>query len=400
MGGNGMALLNSLAAMQPELAAWRRQLHANPELDMDTHATAAFVAEKLTAFGCDAVVTGIGKTGVVGLIRGRLGAGPTVGLRADMDALPIVEETGAPYASSRKGVMHACGHDGHTAMLLGAARHLAETRHFAGTVAVIFQPGEEMSGGGKAMLEDGLMERFAIASVYGMHNMPGLAVGKFAIRSGAMMGSGDAFAIEITGKGGHAAHPHDTVDPIFIGAQIVSALQGIVSRNTDPLDSVVISITRFQAGDSANVIPQRALLWGTIRSLNTAQHLKARARVKATAEGIATALGGTAVVNPELEMLYPVTFNHPRETAVAIAAARDVAGEANVDTAVAPTLGTEDFSFMLEKRPGAYIFLGNGDSAFCHHPAYDFNDEAIAHGVSYWVRLAERVLAPHDHPGI
>lgn len=389
-----MALLNSIVELQPELTAWRRHLHTHPELDMDTHETAAFVAEKLRSFGCDEVVTGIGKTGVVGLIKGRQGDGPVVGFRADMDALPILEETGAEYASTRSGKMHACGHDGHTVMLLGAARHLAATRNFAGTVAVIFQPGEEMSGGGKAMLEDGLMDRFNIASVYGMHNLPGLDVGKFSIRTGAIMGSGDGFSIEITGKGGHAAHPQDTIDPIFIGAQIVSALQGIVARNTDPMESVVVSITKFQAGDSSNVIPHRALLWGTIRSLNTALHLKARERVKATAEGIATALGGVAVVNADMEMLYPVTFNHARETAIAIAAARDVAGEAQVDTARPPTLGTEDFSFMLEERPGAYIFVGNGDSAFCHHPAYDFNDEAIGYGVSYWVKLAEKILMP------
>lgn len=389
-----MPLLNSAVESQAEIAAWRRELHANPELDLDTHATAAFVAEKLKQFGCDQVVTGIGRTGVVGLITGRLGGGPTVGLRADMDALPIVEESGVAYASRVPGKMHACGHDGHTAMLLGAARHLCTTRAFRGRVAVIFQPGEELSGGGKLMLEDGLMERFEISSVFGMHNRPGLAVGSFAIRPGAMMASGDAFSIEISGKGGHAAHPHRAIDPIFIGAQIVSALQGIVARNTSPMDAIVISITQFHAGDSNNVIPQRAMLSGTIRSLDTKLHLRTRELVKQTAEGIARSLGGEAKVNPDLEMLYPVTFNHARETAIAAAVARDIAGEASVQTDIAPTMGTEDFSFMLEKRPGAYIFLGNGDTAFCHHPAYDFNDAAIPYGISYWVRLAEKVLGP------
>ena len=389
-----MPLLNSAIESQAEITLWRRDLHTNPELDLDTHQTAAFVAEKLKAFGCDEVVTGIGRTGVVGIINGRLGDGPTLGLRADMDALPIFEESGVLHASRTAGKMHACGHDGHTAMLLGAARHLCATRAFGGRVAVIFQPGEELSGGGKLMLEDGLMERFDIASVYGMHNRPGMAVGQFAIRSGAMMASGDAFSIEVTGKGGHAAAPHKTVDPIFIGAQIVTALQGIVSRNTGPTDSIVVSITQFHAGESNNVIPQRAFLSGTIRSLDTKLHLRTRELVKQTAEGIARSLGGEAVVNPNLEMLYPVTFNHARETAIATGAARAVAGEANVQTDIPPVMGAEDFSFMLEKRPGAYIFTGNGDTAFCHHPAYDFNDAAIPHGMSYWVKLAETVLAP------
>ncbi len=325
-----MPLLNSALEFQAEITAWRRELHTNPELDLDTHQTAAFVAGKLKSFGCDEVVTGIGRTGVVGVINGRLGDGPTLGLRADMDALPIIEESGVPHASHNVGKMHACGHDGHTAMLLGAARHLAATRAFRGRVAVIFQPGEELSGGGKLMLEDGLMERFDITSVYGMHNRPGMAVGQFAIRPGAMMASGDAFSIEITGKGGHAAAPHKAVDPIFIGAQIVTALQGIVSRNTGPTDSIVVSITQFHAGESNNVIPQRALLSGTIRSLDTKLHLRTRELVKQMAEGIARSLGGEAVVNPDLEMLYPVTFNHPRETAIAADVARAVAGEANV----------------------------------------------------------------------
>jgi hippurate hydrolase len=388
-----MPLLNGIEQLTTEATQWRRHLHANPELDLDTVETAAFVAEKLRAFGCDEVVSGVGGNGVVGIITGRHGDGPTLGLRADMDALPILENTGLPYASRVPGRMHACGHDGHTAMLLGAARHLAETRNFKGRVALVFQPGEEVSGGGKLMIEDGLLDRFKIASIYAMHNMPGVPLGQFALRAGAFMGSGDAFEIVITGKGGHAAHPDLCVDPILIGAQVVTALQSIVARSMDPMESVVVSVTRFNAGDSSNVIPPQAVLGGTIRSLNTAQHLKARALVKQTAEGIAAAMGGQATVDPETEMLYPVTYNHPAETALALAAARDVAGAHNVDDDYPASMGTEDFSFMLEKRPGAYILLGNGDTPFCHHPAFTFSDEAMAYGISYWVRLAETALA-------
>jgi hippurate hydrolase len=388
-----MPLLNRALDLQPEIAAWRRHLHMNPELMYDTVETAAFVADKLREFGCDEVATGIGRTGVVGVIAGRHGDGPAVGLRADMDALPIVEETGAPHASKVPGRMHACGHDGHTAMLLGAARHLAETRNFRGRVALIFQPAEEGGGGGLAMVRDGLMERFAIESVYGMHNFPSLPVGHFAIRQGPIMAATDCFAIKVTGKGGHAALPHKTVDPIFIGAQIVSALQGIVSRNADPLDSLVVSITQFLAGEAINVIAPSATLIGTTRSLKPETREFAERRIRATAEGIARALGGEAEIDYKFEMGYPVTFNHARETEIALGVAREVAGERAVIPDIAPIMGAEDFSFMLEARPGAFIFVGNGDTPFCHHPAYDFNDAAIPAGVSYWVRLAETVLA-------
>ncbi len=388
-----MPLLNRAIELQPEIAAWRRDLHMNPELLFDTERTSAFVADKLKSFGCDDVVTGIGRTGVVGVIKGRHGKGPAVGLRSDMDALPIVEETGLEYASKIPGRMHACGHDGHMAMLLGAARHFCETRNFRGQVAVIFQPAEEGGAGGQEMVKDGLMERFGIESVYGLHIWPGLPVGQFALRAGALMAAMDVFSITVRGKGGHAALPHLTIDPIFIGAQVVSALQGIASRNADPLESVVVSVTQFNAGEVHNVIPQSAKLIGTIRSLKRELRELAMTNLRRTAEGVAAALGGEAVVSDEHVLPYPVTFNHARESVVAATAARNVAGEKNVSDSISPDMGAEDFSFMLEARPGAMILLGNGDSAFCHHPAFDFNDEAIPYGISYWVHLAETVLA-------
>lgn len=387
-----MPLLNRAVELQPEIAAWRHELHMNPELMFDTHKTSAFVADKLKSFGCDDVVTGIGRTGVVGVIKGRHGKGPAVGLRSDMDALPIIEETGLAYASKVPGRMHACGHDGHMAMLLGAARHLCETRNFRGSVAVIFQPAEEGGAGGLEMVKDGLMERFGIQSVYGLHNWPGLPVGQFALRPGALMAAMDVFSITIRGKGGHAALPHLTIDPIFIGSQIISALQGIASRNADPLESVVVSVTQFNAGEAHNVIPQSAKLIGTVRSLKRELRELAMTNLRRTAEGVAAALGGEAVVSDEQVLPYPVTFNHARETGVAAAAARNVAGEKSVNDNYPPDMGAEDFSFMLEARPGAMIFMGNGDSAFCHHPAFDFNDAAIPYGISYWVHLAETVL--------
>jgi amidohydrolase len=386
-----MPILNRAAEMQDEISAWRRHLHTMPELLYDVHRTAGFVAEKLAEFGCDEVVTGIGRTGVVGIIQGRLGQGATVGLRADMDALPIEEKTGKPYASTVPGRMHACGHDGHTAMLLGAARYLAETRNFAGRVAVIFQPAEEGGAGARAMVEDGLIERFDIARVYGMHNMPGLPLGQFAIRPGPIMAATAEFTIKVRGKGGHAAMPHTTIDPIVIASDMVLALQTIASRNANPVEAVVVSVTKFHAGDAYNVIPQTAEIGGTIRSLSGDVGALARRRVREICEGIAAAHGATADI--AVVVNYPVTENDPDEALFAGAVAAEIAGEANVDGAVAPVMGGEDFSFMLQARPGAFIFLGNGDSAGLHNPAYDFDDEAIAWGVSYWVRLAERALA-------
>jgi amidohydrolase len=385
-----MPILNSAIEMQPEIAKWRRHLHEMPELQYDVHKTAAFVANKLREFGCDEVVTGIGRTGVVAIIKGNKGSGTTIGLRADMDALPITEATGLPHASKTPGKMHACGHDGHTAMLLGAAKHLAETRNFTGSVALIFQPAEEGGAGGRAMVRDGMMERFAISQVYGMHNMPGLDVGKFAIRPGAIMASTDEFTITVKGRGGHAAMPHRTIDPVFVSAQLVNAFQGIVSRNADPLESLVISVTQFHAGDAQNVIPQSAELGGTVRTLNSEMRDFAEMRMKEVAAGVASAYG--AEIDIRYHRNYPVTFNHEHETHFAIDIASGLSGAANVDTNTPPVMGGEDFSYMLEARPGAFIFIGNGETAYLHHPEYDFNDDIIPHGVSYWVSLAETAL--------
>ncbi|MGB3832350.1 MAG: M20 aminoacylase family protein [Mesorhizobium sp.] len=386
-----MPILNRAAEMQDEVAGWRRHLHANPELSFDVVETAAFVADKLKSFGCDEVATGIGRTGVVGVIRGRLGEGATIGLRADMDALPIAETTGKPYASRNPGRMHACGHDGHTAMLLGAAKYLAETRNFAGSVAVIFQPAEEGGGGGNEMVKDGMMERFGIAKVFGMHNMPGLPVGQFAIRPGPIMAATAEFTIRVKGRGGHAAMPQTTIDPIMIASQLVGALQTIVSRSADPVEALVVSVTKFHAGDAHNVIPETAEIAGTVRTLKKEVARKAEERIRALCAGLAASFG--AAIEVDYDANYPVTFNHERETVFAADVAAAVAGEAQVHRAIQPLMGGEDFSYMLEARPGAFIFVGNGDTAGLHHPAYDFNDEAIAHGMSYWVRLAETALA-------
>jgi hippurate hydrolase len=391
-----MPIVNRVADLQPDIAAWRQDIHAHPELLYEVHRTAALVAEKLKEFGCDEVITGMGRTGVVGLIKGRKPAAEgqdvkTLGLRADMDALPIEEATGLAYASKNKGVMHACGHDGHTAMLLGAARYLAETRNFAGEVAVIFQPAEEGGAGAKAMMDDGLLDRFKIDQVYGMHSSPGLDVGKFAIRSGAYMASGNRINVTIQGVGGHAAWPHNTIDPVLVGAQLVVALQSIVSRSVDPLDAAVISMSMFHAGDASNVIPHTATLNGTVRTLNPRVRELIAKRVKEVCDGVAGMTG--AKIELDYRAGYPVLVNHAAQTEVAARVASEVAGTGNVNANAAPMLGAEDFAFMLEEKPGAFIFIGNGDSAGLHHPAYNFNDEAIVYGTSYWIRLVETQLA-------
>jgi amidohydrolase len=385
-----MPIVNRVAAFSDEIAAWRQDIHTHPELDYDVHRTAGIVAAKLRAFGCDEVVEGIGRTGVVGVIRGSRPGGKVIGMRADMDALPIVEATGKPYASTTPGKMHACGHDGHTAMLLGAARYLAETRNFAGTAVVIFQPAEEGGGGGKAMVDDGLMERFGITEVYGMHNMPGLPVGSFALRPGPLMAAADRFTIRIEGRGSHAAHPHMSIDTVAITAQIITALQTIVSRNVDPLDAAVVSVTYLRAGETFNVLPQTAEMKGTVRSLRPEVQDLLEQRVTEVVTGVAAMHGASATV--DYFRGYPSTVNHPDQTAFAASVAADVAGGDKVDANVLPTMGAEDFSFMLLERPGAFIFVGNGDTAGLHHPAYDFDDRAIPVGVSYWARLAETAM--------
>jgi len=385
-----MPIVNRVADLHREITAWRRDLHAHPELQYDVHRTAASVADKLRSFGCDDVVSGIGRTGVVGVIRGRKAGRKVIGLRADMDALPLEEETGLPHKSTVPGKMHACGHDGHTAMLLGAAKYLAETRNFAGTAVLIFQPAEEGGGGGLAMVRDGLITRFGIEEVYGMHNYPGIPLGQFAIRPGPMMAAADHIEIALEGKGGHAARPHLAVDTILVGAQIINQLQSIVSRNVDPLESAVVSICMFQAGHTDNVIPQHARLRGTARSLKPEVRKLLQKRIGEIVAGTAKLYGATARVT--CTMGYPVVVNHERETAFAAEVAREIAGPDKVNTDVPPVMGAEDFAYMLLERPGAFIFVGNGDSAGLHHPAYDFNDEVIPVGTSYWVRLAETAL--------
>jgi hippurate hydrolase len=389
-----MPIVNRVADLHPDITAWRRNIHEHPELLYDVHRTAAFVADRLREFGCDEVVTGMGKTGVVGVIKGKKPAGngeiKVIGLRADMDALPIQEATDLPYASKTPGKMHACGHDGHTAMLLGAARYLAETRNFAGDAVMIFQPAEEGGAGAKAMIKDGLMDRFKIEQVYGMHNGPGIPVGSFAIRPGPIMASTASIDIGIEGYGGHAARPHKCVDSVMVGVQLIQALQQIVSRNVDPLDSAVISICEFHAGDARNVIPQTAHLAGTVRTLTPEVSELIEKRVREVCAGVAQITGAGIALT--YEHGYPVTVNHPVQTDTAIRIATDVAGDGHVHE-TPPLMGAEDFSYMLQARPGAFIFCGNGDSAGLHHPAYNFNDDAILYGTSFWIKLVENTLA-------
>ncbi|OYU88435.1 MAG: amidohydrolase [Bradyrhizobiaceae bacterium PARB1] len=386
-----MSIIDRIAELQPEITAWRRDLHQHPELLYDVHRTAAFVAEKLKAFGCDEVVEGMGRTDVVGVIKGKKGTGGVIGLRADMDALPIEEQTNLPYASKTPGKMHACGHDGHTSMLLGAAQYLAETRNFAGDAVVIFQPAEEGGAGADAMIKDGLMDRFGIQKVYGMHNNPGMPIGSFSMRSGPIMAAMDRIGITIEGVGGHAAYPHKTIDPVMAGSQLIMAFQSIVSRTVSPLDSAVISICEFHAGHASNVIPASAELRGTVRTLRKEVRDLVEKRMNEVCAGVALQTGARITLN--YDRGYPVVVNHPEETRLAAKIAGEVGGAANVATDMEPVMGAEDFAYMLEARPGAFIFMGNGDSAGLHHPAYNFNDDAIVYGSSYWVKLVETSLA-------
>ncbi|MDP5215595.1 M20 aminoacylase family protein [Ruegeria sp. 2205SS24-7] len=382
-----MPVKNRFAELQDEITEWRRDIHANPEILFDTHRTSALVADKLREFGCDEVVTGIGRTGVVGVIKGKSdSAGKVIGLRADMDALPIHEATGLDYASKTPGAMHACGHDGHTAMLLGAAKYLAETRNFDGTAVIIFQPAEEGGGGGREMCEDGMMDRWGIQEVYGMHNWPGQPVGSFAIRPGAFFAATDQFEITLEGKGGHAAKPQTTVDSTVMASKVVLALQTIVSRNADPTDQLVVSVTSFETSSNAfNVIPQKVFLKGTVRTMSTEMRDLAEQRIKEICAGIATTFGGTADVT--YHRGYPVMVNSEAQTEFAAGVARNVSGKCDDAPLV---MGGEDFAFMLEERPGAYILVGNGDTAMVHHPEYNFNDEAIPAGCSWWAGIVEQ----------
>ncbi|MGX9144666.1 M20 aminoacylase family protein [Mesorhizobium sp. 128a] len=374
--------------LKAEATVWRRYLHQVPELDYRVHETAKFVAEKLASFGVDHIEEGIAETGVVALINGRLGEGPTIGLRADMDALPIVETSGKAWASRVPGKMHACGHDGHTSMLLGAAKYLASTRNFKGTAVLIFQPAEEDGQGAQKMVQEGIMDKFGVSHVFGMHNMPGLGVGQFGICDGAIMAALDEFDIVVHGKGGHAASPHQCIDPLVVGTQIVSALQTLVSRNMDPADALVVSVTKFTGSSAYNIIPDKISLGGTVRTLSSEVRNFAQRRIELCADGVARGMG--ASIEYSYRRLEPMTFNHTSGTTQAVKAAVDLVGSDCVNDKIKPLMGSEDFAYMLQARPGAFIFLGNGATAGLHNPAYDFDDDAIPYGIGYWVNLVER----------
>lgn len=384
-----MPVKNRIADLHEEVAGWRRDIHENPEILYETHRTSALVAEKLQSFGCDEVATGIGRTGVVAVIKGRSDSkGRAIGLRADMDALPMQEQTGLAHASKIPNAMHACGHDGHTAMLLGAAKYLAETRNFDGTAVLIFQPAEEGGNGGEAMCKDGMMERFGIDEVYAIHNQPELELGKFAIRPGPILASVDEFTVILQGRGGHAAKPQETVDTTVMMSHIICALQTVVSRNVDPVLQGVLTVTSAETSSKAfNVIPDRAEVRGTIRTHASEVRKLIPERIQAIVDGMAQSFGGSADLSFHLGV--PVTVNDAQATDFARAAAETVSGAGTCEE-VPLSMGGEDFSFMLEERPGAMIRLGNGPSAGLHHPEYDFNDDAIPTGISWFAEMIEQ----------
>ena len=391
-----MPVLNTLADRAAEIAGWRHHLHATPELAYEEHTTAAFVAQHLRDFGLDEVHTGIGRTGVVGVLHGARGpagsAMRSIGLRADMDALPIIEASGVAYASRTPGRMHACGHDGHTAMLLAAARLLTQTRGFDGTAVFIFQPAEEAGAGAAAMLADGLLERFPIRAAFGLHNRPGMPLGTFGTRPGPFLGATTEFFVTVSGRGAHAAEPHAAADPIVALAQIVVALQTAIARNAAPSDTAVLTVTRLTGGGAINVIPEAAAFEGTIRCFSTATQALLKRRLREIAGGVAGALGCTAEVR--FEDGYPVLVNDPAETEFAAGVAREIAGAAGVATDLPMWPGAEDFAYFAQRLPCAFLLIGNGDSAPLHHPRFDFADAAAPWGASYWVRLVERALPP------
>jgi hippurate hydrolase len=391
-----MPTINRLAEFHDDMTAWRRDIHAHPELAFEEQRTADKVAKLLEEFGID-VHRGLATTGVVGSIRAGT-SGRSIGLRADLDALPLLEKNDFGHCSTHAGKMHACGHDGHTVMLLGAARYLAETRNFDGTVHLIFQPAEEGGGGGKVMIDEGLFEKFPCDAVYGMHNWPGMEPGSITVRTGPMLASADMFEIRIQGKGAHAAMPHQGVDPIVVGAELVSALQSIVSRNTDPLMNGVVTVTQFHAGSADNIIPDDAVISGTCRALSDDVQNMIEARMIQVAEGIAAAHGATATV--AYRRNYPVLVNTAEETRKAAQAAAKVVGEDQVHDDIPPVMGSEDFAFMLQEKPGSYVWIGNGfragadgDPCMLHNPHYDFNDDILSVGASYWVTLTEQELS-------
>ncbi len=381
-----MPVINRIADFAADMKTWRRWLHAHPELKLDCHETAAFVAARLREFGVDEVHEGIATSGIVAIIEGQ-GEGPTIGLRADMDALPMDETTGLEHASTVPGRMHACGHDGHTTMLLGAARYLAETRRFSGRVALIFQPAEEDMGGARIMVEEGIMDRFGISEVYALHNGPDRDPGAFFTQTGPIMAAVDTFRIQIKGKGGHGAYPHDTVDPVVAAVGIAQTIQTIVSRNHDARRDLVVSVTQIHTGSADNVIPDTAFVGGTVRTFEPEVRDMVERRMAEIVAGQAASYGVEAVL--DYDRGYPATVNHAAQVEKAARVAREVAGEANVTTEQGREMGAEDFSYMLEARPGAYLFIGQGESAGLHHPDYDFNDDIAPVGASFFARLVE-----------
>ncbi len=382
-----MPVINRIADFADDMTNWRRHLHQHPELQFDCHQTAAFVVAQLRRFGVDEIHEGIATSGVIAIINGQ-SDGPTIGLRADMDALPMTETTGAPHASTVPGKMHACGHDGHTTMLLGAARYLAETRNFAGRVALIFQPAEEGGGGAEVMVNEGVLDRFDIGQVYALHNAPGTPTGHFWTTPGPIMAAADAFHIDVQGKGGHGAYPHDTRDPVIAAVAIVQAIQTISSRSQMALDDLVVSVTQIHTGTTDNVIPDTAYINGTVRTFDTAVQAMVINRLEAIVAGQAASFGVQATLR--FEKGYPPTVNDADKAAFASAVAREIAGDAGVQDDARPEMGAEDFSYMLLQRPGAYLFIGNGDSAGLHHPGFDFDDAASPVGASFFARLVER----------
>ena len=384
-----MAILNSIAGFENDMAKWRRHLHQNPELGRDCYKTAEYIQERLEEFGITEIHTGYASTGIVAIIEGQT-SGRTIGLRADMDALPITENTGMPYSSKNEGVMHACGHDGHTTMLLGAARYLSETRNFSGRVALIFQPDEEATGGAEVMVEEGILEQFKIEEVYALHNIPGHDVGVMYTRPGPIMAGADSFNVEIRGKGGHAAYPHEVKDPIVAALSIAQAFQTIVSRNNIPSDDLVISITQVHSGTTDNVIPETAFLNGTVRTFDLSVQEMVINRMEKIISGFSISFEVDAKFN--YEKGYPPTINHEEKTNFAIEVAKEVCGSDKVLTSVGKEMGAEDFSYMLQKRPGAYLFMGIGEGAGLHNPNYDFNDAAAPVGASFFARLIEKAL--------
>ena len=381
-----MPVVNRIASFADEMAGWRRHLHLNPEHGFDCHDTARFIVEKLNDFGVTDIYTGIAKTGVIAIIEGQK-SGPTIGLRADMDALPLTETSGVPWSSKREGLMHACGHDGHTAMLLGAAKYLAETRNFCGRVALIFQPAEENYGGAKVMVQEGIMNRYDISEIYAIHNTPGTKLGNFYTSPGPIMAGADVFHLDIKGVGGHGAYPHESCDPVMTAVAIAQAFQSIVSRNVDPIDKLVISVTQIHTGTTDNIIPDTAYLNGTIRTFEKAVQSLVKKRMEEIVKGHAQSFGVEADLR--YEEGYPPTINDTKKSAFAIKVAEEIVGEENVSIAQGVEMGAEDFSYMLNERPGAYLFLGIGKAAGLHNSNYDFNDSASPYGASFFARLVE-----------